>query len=268
MAANFVVSAAEKVGLLISFSRVDRVPRKPHDLSDLEEFSAFLPDMSKKDSPRFAVPIEHVIHSQLLRAWSEALLSADIRASLEKYYETVAPQNAAEVLGIEPIFEWQAGPALTAVAPWRRESPNEICRHRMELMRTEAKEFGISDWSDSDGWKGFGPVSHRLIALESTRLRSVLGSIRQRGFVGLIPSGVLFAKQGSVLVKPEGGWHRTAAALASGFLFLPIRIVPQIPIEREHAAHWPHVRDGLFTIEQAQSVFDRQFRPLNLGYSE
>jgi hypothetical protein len=104
--------------------------------------------------------------------------------------------------------------------------------------------------------------------LEFRTLVQLTESIRKKGYLRSDgPDGDIL---GTPLIDPVKGvrflvWtgkHRIAVLAALGFEYVPLRISFVRAPRLTEAAYWPHVRNGLFTREQATTLFDRIFEGL------
>ncbi|WP_416137938.1 hypothetical protein ACM26W_15845 [Halomonas sp. HK25] len=214
------------------------------------------------------VPAEMVGRTPLMRLWV-AILQDYVaqgedaaRQRLQAYFDTYEPKSVADLLQIKPSQPWHHGNPLSYVYPWDAEGPEEKVAFRVELMRKEAKEHGFHMWKESDGWKGFGPVSSAVVDMELRRLINTCESIRTHGFDerrGQV-QGRIYGWGPSEMVLPRRGWHRVAVCLALDMEKIPMLFDRRHAIIRhEDAARWPNVVNGNFTVNDAYSIFERRF---------
>ncbi|SEP61413.1 hypothetical protein SAMN05421693_10243 [Ectothiorhodospira magna] len=184
---------------------------------------------------------------------------------LRIYYELFQPKNASEVLSIpkKNCKNFQKIKPLEAVEPWDRVDSLIRKNIRIEFIKKENKKMQKSI-DANHGIQFWGSVSNEKGEVEIARLRALLLSIKKNGYqrhekpdgdiVGsIIVSGSRWA------VRTYNGQHRAAVLAALGYDRIPIRIMLNETIgmvHREDFQQWPHVRDQLYTPEQALSVFD------------
>ena len=186
---------------------------------------------------------------------------------LRRWYELHTPTNVADVLGIEPSRSFLMADPLATTYPWSDKSPAQYKEIRENMMRVEAREFGLRSWRTGDGWKAHGPATEPLVKLEIGRLVRAYKALKQEGFNskhGMI-GGDLVVAGDEIMVIPRGAWHRTAALIALGETKLKIRYRFEMPVvRREEFTFWPNVANGLFTEDEALRIFDLQFRFLDI----
>lgn len=186
---------------------------------------------------------------------------------LHEFYRTWQPRNVAEALGIDPRSANSriAGEAtIGLVLPWWDIDPARRAETMVDAVLEENRRHGAA----LDGTHGlifFGPVSQAKGELEFKRLVELFNSVRTNGYVCGQASedgdirGRLLARGSAWKVKILRGEHRAAALAALGRDTLPIRFDSRLVVRREEVDSWPNVRSGLFSREQALSVFDRMF---------
>jgi len=192
---------------------------------------------------------------------------------LEHYYGRARPANLAEALGLKDVDanpDLIKAPVVSNIYPWSAGSLTETVGRKQKW------------WSERDaslgGGNAFtfncGPASAAAGEQRFRALTALYDSIKHRGYSpsefsnkSLFDShiiGHLFYRGEDWRVFIGGGNHRSAALCAHGWSKLPIlvmstnRVGPLI-IRREDAGSWPLVKAGLFSIQQAQGIFDRMF---------
>ncbi len=217
------------------------------------------------------VPLTKIKDSRLIRAWSTALKQypdggrVAVRHELERYFDDVQPPDVAGVLKLPPNRSWHRGHPLSWVMPWQTKKPEAARKARIATMTAECRRFGFSDYSEADGWKGFGPVSNALLNVETERLIQLYNSLEKNGFQSShgFTTGRLYLAGRQYLVSPDAGWHRIAAMIALGHNALPLRFVQSASsvVRREDVAFWPGVQCELFSEDEALAIFDQLFVP-------
>lgn len=232
-----------------------------------------------------SIPVNKVRGSRLLDTWVEVMQlmakecsdqPVEQRSSfvrLKKYFDENQPRTVAERLGLTaaPISAAQSSylnsPPLYAIFPWEAQLPDERYRAALKGIKMEFEDNSSFTYEPSDGWKGWGPASQRLITVEHQRLANIYHLIAENGFQGR--HGKLEAtiyRRGQEFMAGLGrsdGWHRIAALAALGFPSIPFALDSQsvMIVDKADAKSWPHVQSGLFTLTQAKELFDKSFVP-------
>jgi len=217
------------------------------------------------------VPIDEFMSSRLVDVWVNIVTKLDTgeKAStckdiLQEYFKEYQPKNVAEALGIREtnISPWLNSHPLKKIYPWGILRPEQAYIKRKKMMKRESREYNFE--LKSDDWKGFGPVSDSLIDFEFSRLVKLYKSIKKEGFnekYGFI-GGQIFAHNENYKVRIKGGWHRFSILKALNYDSISIKFNPinNIIIRREDVNHWPAVKEGYFTFEEALQIFDNKFK--------
>lgn len=188
---------------------------------------------------------------------------SDIIRRLNEYYKLVSGLNAAEWLDIsksnDPLYNWIA---WARVFPWQNQTPEGRYKSIVNNALTDSAKGGES-LDISHGWKSLGPISNDLLDIEAERLLSVWKSLQSRGFIVQRPglntrvTVLATAGKGWVWTITNGGQHRVAAASALSIPNIPIFI--ERIVRREDVSHWPRVRSGQISEDDALRVFDLIF---------
>lgn len=186
---------------------------------------------------------------------------------LFQYYEEFQPKTMADVLKVESK-KLQEYPAMATVMPWSYSNPRQrmdrfcVEGSQSRLLAKEAYQLGLKP-SENFGCQFFGPVSSDHGELEFTRLTSVNNNIVKNGYV---PSkhghlhGEFLIDGDSWVWLAIGGKHRFSVLSALEFDTIPVARLSRwaaLFVRRSEVSYWPNVRNGLFSIEEALSVFDR-----------
>lgn len=183
---------------------------------------------------------------------------------LRHYYNHVQPQHAAEWLGMLPDSEssLKAAPPWGAVFPWRARSQASYQAAYEKAAYEEnlvvGKKHGIEQ-----GWLFCGPVSEEKIQIEAERILYVLRRISEEGYQrsnssdGDVRATALVDENNDWRWLITAGNHRAAAAAALGYSSIPVRV--NLVISRQDVDWWKHVVEGLFTRDEALSIFDNFF---------
>lgn len=193
---------------------------------------------------------------------------------LHTYHNSFQPKNAFELLRINSnsnMIERGFGSPFSAVLPWWPDISGIRPEDREVSLATTAvadyRASGLSAPLDATMYE-FGPFSAELGNFEYKRLQKLTEIIGEEGykrsdtFDGDIKAVALINSQKEVRYLLNGGQHRAAVAVALGLERLPVRLFPTISsplIRRDDVNFWPHVKSGLFSRDQALSVFDRIF---------
>lgn len=191
------------------------------------------------------------------------------RARLAEYYRSRVCNTVADIWELS-ASNLEAIPAMGVVMPWSREDPVKklqriaVNPESDRPLSREAYEFGLSTEFDY-GWQFFGPASDSLVSEEFRRLISVRNSIMKEGYNprrGGHMHGYVLEYGGDRKVVVVGGKHRYAALIALGYEEIPVIIKAKLShlcVYREEAECWPQVVSGLYTLDSALKIFDRQF---------
>lgn len=188
-------------------------------------------------------------------------------SNLSKYYETFKPKTMADVLKIKSK-KLEEYPAMATIMPWSYSNPEQrIARFCIEgrdskLLSREGYKHGL-DPVDNFGCQFFGPISNDHGELEFNRLISVNNDIIKEGYApsqhGHLHGEFLIDGADWVWIA-IGGKHRFSVLSALDFDTIPVARRARwaaLFVRRSEVAHWPNVRNGLFSVEEALSVFDR-----------
>lgn len=182
---------------------------------------------------------------------------------LEAYYTRWQPATAGAVLGLPHVLPWASLPPLACALPWDSLDPATHLRFWTDICQRDYRMNGFA-LTIQAGWKGWGPLTAAAGEAEFLRLQRALVSIGSRGYRrhgahdGDITAQALCDARGRLRFLLGPGQHRIAALAALGADHVPVRIDPHF-IRREDAPHWPNVRRGHYSPDQALQVFDRIF---------
>jgi hypothetical protein len=188
-------------------------------------------------------------------------------STLFQYYETYQPLTMADVLKVESS-RLRAYPAMATVMPWGYSSPEQrMARFCIEgshsrLLSKEAHKHGLNP-AENYGCQFFGPISTDHGELEFQRLTSVNNKIIKEGYApskhGHIHGEFLIDGNNWVWIA-IGGKHRFSVLSALDVDTIPVAKLSRwatLFVRRSEVEFWPNVRSGLFTVEEALSIFDR-----------
>jgi hypothetical protein len=201
-----------------------------------------------------------------VRSYVNGQASSYSESPLKEYYEHFQPKNIWELLDLsgEPHPDLLKFPPWAYVRPWEKTSLAKKLHARI-TARTRDNISRGADLSFEHGGTGFGPVSMQKGQLEFRVLARLSESIQRRGYIrnnrpdGDVTAIPLVNERGEVRYVIRSGKHRTAVLTALGFERIPLRISFLGKSRAAEADHWPHVKDGLFTPEQAATLFQRLF---------
>lgn len=193
------------------------------------------------------------------RTHSESTLSL-----FYKKYETISVGDLFKI----KESRISSAPAMSAVMPWWRITPEErlksvaIANKTGKHLGKEAIELGANPNNDY-GWQYFGPTSNQVVEIEFSRQLKVYRSIKENGYK---PNSHL-SIHGEFLVANErwcwinqGGKHRFNSLVALGHDQITISAIGKygpLVARLEDAEHWPNVKNGTFTLDEARGIFLR-----------
>lgn len=199
-----------------------------------------------------------------------------IKKILKKYYDTVQPKNTSEWLGLKenqaPLLDRE--PPWVSLLPWENTDLKNKKQGRKECAIYDNKEHG-ENCTIEKGWRNFGPVTDRILELETERLYKLMMSVKEKGFLRDDKYGGDIG--GVVLINDDekwkwivewGGQHRAAVISALGYNQVPIRVWQVI--ERKDVKIWPGVQSGIYSEKAALKIFDNIFynKVSNLIYKD
>lgn len=160
--------------------------------------------------------------------------------------------------GFNPSYRLLQAPPIGAVLPWARLGLEQAAQRRARTVRRENLAWG-RDFGIEQGCPGYGALSEAKLELEFKRLTSVADSIRKYGFLGAARGfirGELLVREHTYSVLITEGHHRISALAALGHALAHLVISPT-PVHKCDARSWPNTKNGLYTAQQALSLFDR-----------
>ncbi len=224
--------------------------------------------MSSND-PTFILPIED------LRSWRFLSLTPDrhplVRAArtllggrrveaakdLRAWYAENTAQTVAEWFGFTPIsMALRDLPPWTVPHPWWNEDAEA---RRRKAYANIAAEYGIDASSDTTvgmHWNVSGPVADTVPDYEIGRLERIIlqrDTRHERGD-SLPRVRCLLTRGLPTLWEIKAGHHRISVEAALGTKFIRAQVQAVV---YENVSLWPGVRKGLFTRDDAISVFEK-----------
>jgi len=155
-------------------------------------------------------------------------------------------------------------PPFAFAWPWEAVAVRDRARKRLTRIEAENERRGAR-LLVSHGQSGYGPVSQQKGTIEFLSLARLADSIRYRGYVrtnqldGDIRVVPLIDKTDTIRYLLRWGQHRAAVLAALDFTAIPVVVNFMRPVRVDEVDYWPHVRDGLFTRDQALLLFDLIF---------
>jgi len=187
-------------------------------------------------------------------------------SALEKYFNAFQPKVARDLVlcqncgpsGLSELSPW------CFVPPWSRHSPASRREFLFSWAFREAKQAGYHDISPDDGTNHFGPVSLKKGCMEYKRIVDVFKSIRCDGYRRRSDgdgdvTGMLLRRGDEYRCLITSGFHRLAAVAVLGYKSIPVRIVRPVIIEARDVDHWPQVKTGVYTRDEALVFFHYLF---------
>lgn len=208
-------------------------------------------------------PISSTLHPYfyaLTRFNSDELITVtQLSEELRSYYDLIRDFNAAEWIGSPQNQYWRNYRSWEHVLPWSFITPEYKHQAVLATLRHDSIENGLP-LTIQDGWFDTGPVSDRLLTLESTRLTSLLQNVRVHGYktqsLGKNVGGsILLDDNNDWCVSVMPGQHRAVVAAVAGLDVLPLEV--HSIIRRSDAPYWPQVQRGAYTVDEALNVFNR-----------
>jgi hypothetical protein len=201
----------------------------------------------------------------------DAYLAGECRqfhgSPLDAFYTRWRPCNAAVTLGLDPQCAspvLRGMPPYAAMSPWFPHPPELLLSIRQAATRNENVLYGV-DIGPDHGTLVNGPWSAEKGNLEFRRLSSITDSIRLKGFVestdqNSFLNAHVMIRGADWRVKVRNGNHRLAVLVALGWTRVPVMIISMSGSpRRDEIASWPLVREGVFSSDEASSIFDRIF---------
>ena len=234
----------------------------------------------------FSIPSSRIMDYHHFRIWIETLmrwqneqqaigvLESPSFQYLQHFYSDYRPKTVADFLHLNSNqaalsssqSQYFSSLPENEIKPWSPMTLQENYLRRINTMKHEFSKHKLGRYANSDGFKTFGPASEKLILNEYHRLTTTFDSLRIHGFIEKYgyPTANLFVSGNNYMITPKHGWHRTAAMIALGYKEIPflLRLDKDSIVRREEVKNWHHVKSGLYTEEQALSIFDKRFVPL------
>ena len=203
-----------------------------------------------------------------LREWQAGKADCYEQSLLKAFYDRYQPRTAADMYGIEEAESRELGKLAPSAAPlpWRAQKPAKLASLRKAQIEKENREHGARLSADN-GDPFIGPVSPRKGALEYARLTGVYKSIRSEGFK-IDPTGSLNIRVIALVAGDLWRWmvvvsgqHRLAALSAIGYQEAVVQLQTSEGLGgiviKDHRAHFPLVQDGVVSVSEMTSLFER-----------
>ncbi len=224
-------------------------------------FDCAVDDLRGPDTIGFPFSVGSGLHPFVLASiWLDSGESPrPVESPLKIYYELVRPGSAAEKLGLVSSSYLSTLPALAARPPWSTVLPGAKAIKRAEkAARKESVAHGFAPSGERFNIT-HGPVPSEILEREHHRLATLLKSVAASGFDKSDPPRVtlLVGEGGDARAVVDAGQHRVAVCSALGYEAVPVLV--RGVVHRSEVEEWPGVVYGVFTVEEALSVFDRVF---------
>jgi len=181
-------------------------------------------------------------------------------SALEHFFRSWQPRNAGEFLGLGPdgLSSLLSMPMQSDLLPWEPSATAEELRVRREALELKRlAKFGEAP-GGYHGHDYFGPVSESLGEYRFNKHCEVADLMAHESLQGHVIEVQVLAAGSSWALLVRDGRHRTAALAVLGLDEVPVYMPQRYPIiQRESVESWPGVTAGVFTVEQAVTVFDR-----------
>jgi hypothetical protein len=222
------------------------VPVIEVELARLRPYAISLPVTDGERNPFTRCVAEHV-----------AGVATDYGSSaLWRFYDRWQPASIGEVFGAGSTAKADGLPVMPDCLPWHEGcTPDSIRRGRQIHDRRMAEQFGAGA---AHGYRSFGPVSQvageRFYA-DYTEVADSVQAIGYRPEMGEQPMLELLADGDRWVGRVLAGNHRAAVRAGLGHETIGMAVRPRV-VRRSDVKRWPGVRWGLYTVDQACSVFD------------
>ena len=200
-----------------------------------------------------------------LQEYGEGLSDSYDNSVLKEYYTKHRPKNAADVfsgMDIRPSFLVDCPPHLYRLRPWRTKSKREMDVWIRKLLQEDNKEHGMPEFKiETHGELSYGPVSREKGKLEFRRLVNVYESINNKGYErgkGHVTVYILKRKKEYAFLRRDGG-HRIPAMSSLGRETIPAVFKKPCIVDIDMVEHWPQVKRGHWTKEEAKAYFNHLF---------
>lgn len=185
---------------------------------------------------------------------------------LKKFYDYHQPRCAADaIVGFDstPRAYNEYPPHTFYLVPW--------CSQSVDEMDSMVRRWNVKDYEDhadhkmsveEDGFMDQGPISDRKGRLEFERLVRIYESIEQHGYASEHGHAhfLLLRRGDSYRFVSQGqGNHRTAAMSALGYETIPAVFSKRWMVDIDLVDHWPQVRAGAWTKDEAEGYFEHLF---------
>lgn len=182
-----------------------------------------------------------------------------IRGVLEEYYDLVQPAICSEVIDLQGrrniSFEFSLErhniPWPWDLRPVSIEPESTPIFHDGQIVFRTSAVHGTQHW---------GPVSEEKIDTEARKLADLMVSIDRYGYVvdgGTSDSfirGYIMRKATDWVCVIDQGQHRAGVLCGLGYKKIPVYITKVI--DYFDLQHFPKVKDGLYSLEEARGLFD------------
>jgi len=182
-----------------------------------------------------------------------------IHQTLHVFYTSVTPNYMAELVTHNAQMTL---PAWAIIMPWESDSIDQWTHMIKQSVMLENRRCG-SNANINQGWSWLGPVSKAKLNIEAKRLLHTMQSILSKGYQrsdmpdGDINGDLLINNNGDWIIQTIGGQHRAATLSGLEFEHTDIRI--KSIIKAAQVEHWPQVKAGLYTTQQALDIFNHVF---------
>lgn len=183
---------------------------------------------------------------------------------LYNFYKQFQPNSAGDLLQLSNEEFSRISPIKT-VQPWLRETFNQRYERWKSLVKNENLSRSGIELDITHGVSGFGPVSDEKCIIEYESIISLCESIKNNGFKNNITNPITaytLNYEGDFKYVISDGQHRVAVLIALGYNKIPILLSDKKTkriISRRESQYFPNVVNSIFTIEEAQHVFDLYF---------
>lgn len=176
-------------------------------------------------------------------------------AALQEMVKAIPLNNALEALNANlqgpSLLRWRSAAGSRNLVPWSIADPNEVSRRAARVRHEEGlirPGTSVLESIHDHEWKAKNHIE---------RLVAVYESIRDKGYhpEGAESEVYALGSRNTYRFCVFGGQHRLAALSVLGYRYVRARLKVPVIIRESEMPHWPLVRCGLWSHEDARQYF-------------